>query len=316
MNFDLISELKQCPTIDHFIDFASKLLREAGFQHLSITDPWASIPNKFFVTQDSKNIVIVNQTNTDKQIVFQTDFGKPCFMLKTNNADLSRGFNIVRCGKVALNGFYALKLAGKILYKDSNQIKTKLFIGEQPIAFLPDPQNANIDRENYNPVISLEDSDDVINPDQSTAIYKYIYRYTGVKQSDIIDSELYFIDSDNPIEFGPNKEFIRAFRLNAYSHILFLLHETMNATPKTQSIFTCIYENKDSEADNPFFNSVCNKMNISKDDNMEFVKQNFINDDENVPKFSIEICDKISVYATQSMLRKIMSGQRTHPLLH
>lgn len=213
--------------MDLFIEYACNALIKAGFVEFQPDIKPTDIPNKFFYVENENNIIIVNSNNKKNAVLLHSNFSIDNFQIKQKTSQISRGFNLVRCMKRNNDDFSSLKLAGKIKYNEDNQIKTKVFITQNPIAFLPTYNKEEVEKSN--PVISLEDSDDFTDPYQCTALFTAIERCTGIKKSSIVAHDLYFIDSNEPIEIGVSKSIIKCSNIGKILSALAILHAIVDA---------------------------------------------------------------------------------------
>lgn len=228
---EFCSFLDQTPTPMHFCQKAREELIKKGFTELKETEVWDNIPNKFFVIRDERCIAAFNMHDNSKALIIASHDDSPCFRGKPNTYLQRCGVDQARIAPYGSGIWHTwfdrdLKIAGRLLYKDGETIKSKLFQSPEAVAFIPSlaihlnrdlstATNFNLE-DDIMPILSLTDGTHSING-QSPSLLKAISDSSNVKIEDIIDFDVYFVDAQGPVVLGTDQELLSSPRLDDQS---------------------------------------------------------------------------------------------------
>lgn len=228
---EFCSFLDQTPTPMHFCQKAREELVKKGFTELKETEVWENIPNKFFVIRDERCIAAFNMHDMSKALIVASHDDSPCFRGKPNTYLQRCGIDQARIAPYGSGIWHTwfdrdLKIAGRLLYKDGDSVKSKLFQSSEAVAIIPSLA-IHLNRDlstaiNFNleddimPVLSLVDGTHAIN-NQSPSLLKAISAASDVKIEDIIDFDIYFVDAQGPVVLGTDQELLSSPRLDDQS---------------------------------------------------------------------------------------------------
>ncbi|KAK8846056.1 hypothetical protein M9Y10_020057 [Tritrichomonas musculus] len=239
---EFCSFIDQTPTPMHFCQKAREELVNKGFVELKETEVWDNIPNKFFVVRDERAIAAFNMHDNSKALIVATHNDSPCFRGKPNTYLQHCGLDQARIAPYGLGQWYTwfdrdLKIAGRILYKDGDSIKSKLFQSPEAVAIIPSlaihlnrdlstATNFNLE-DDIMPVLSLAEGKSDSN--QSPALLKAIASSAGIEVDNIVDFDVYFVDCQGPVILGTDQELLSSPRLDDQSCAITALRAFIDA---------------------------------------------------------------------------------------
>ena len=254
--------LSKCPTPAHYVKYASEKLLKNGFVEIREDEDWSSLPEKFFVVRDEREIIAVNKKNTRKGIIVCSNSDFTMFKTKPNTINENVGVDLVRVAPYGSGSWYTwldrdLKVAGRLLYKDptTNSIKTTTFQSDDPVAIIPtlaihlnSPFPLNLE-EHFSPIISLSSLSRNDSPipehlsKQSPCLVRLISQLTSIPLENILSFETSFIDAKKPSIFGVGKDMIASPGLSQLSGSILSLESFLKAEPSSTTNILAVFDN-------------------------------------------------------------------------
>ncbi len=150
MNYERINEgllefLNQSPTCFHAIDYVKKELEKQGYQQLLEGSTWDLKENgKYYVTRNLSSIIAFQIPKKDFKgfMIGASHSDSPTFKIKDNPEIISDGYvklNVERYGGALFHTWFdrPLSVAGRIVYKESNKLISKLVNIDRDLLMIP-----------------------------------------------------------------------------------------------------------------------------------------------------------------------------------
>ena len=243
MNKSLFQYIKASPTAFHACEESARILKSAGYTELCEGEVWKLDTNgKYFARRNGSSLIAFRTPNgTPKGFVITASHGdSPCLKIKDNASLKDPNFTRVSVevyGGPILSTWLdrPLAIAGRISVKSENGIEIKLVDSKQPCVVIPNVaihMNREINRGfNFNASVDLIPLFEAKETEKT--VENMIAELAGVKEDDILATDLYVYNCQDGVEWG---SFISAPRLDdlqcAYSSLeAFLSAEAGESTP-------------------------------------------------------------------------------------
>lgn len=219
MHSDLKAFLENCVTPFHFGQQVRKRLTGAHYAELreDVEEDWISPPQKGFVIRDQRALIAYNCTKMDSAVIVGTHCDSPALKTKPNFDTPDNTVNVAPYGGGQWASWYdrELRIAGRVLFRKGEEIKSELIDSKEPIAIIPSPptqlsqefvQTADINTQTHLvPIIGV--------PGCPT-IKEWIAQQLQIEVGDIVDADLFFQDAQKPEFIGARREFIASQRID------------------------------------------------------------------------------------------------------
>lgn len=247
-----INFLNKSPTAFHVVESSKKLLKEAGFSELKMSEPWKVAPHgKYFVTKNESALVAFSvggkYVNGNGFAVVGAHTDSPCLKLKLVSKKGKQGY--LQCGVECYGGGIwhtwfdrDLSVAGRVLVNQNDKISHKLVHIDRPILRIPNLA-IHLDREmntkfspnketHLVPILATAVKEKLLRPSaEKTAetetdtqkkqaekhqplLIELICKELNCKPEEIIDLELQLCDTQPAVLGGVFEEFIFGGRLD------------------------------------------------------------------------------------------------------
>lgn len=224
---EMLEFLQKSPTAFHAVENMKTELNNRGYQELLEGQPWQIKPGgKYYVTRNNSSIIALN-IGTDllnysfNVAASHTDC--PTFKIK-ENAEITVRNKYMTLNTEGYGGMLCatwfdrpLSVAGRLLIKEGNMIKTQLINIDRDLLLIPNVaihmNRAVNDGYAYNKQIDmlpLFGGADC----QKGDFKKLLAKEAGVKEEDIYGSDLYLYSRMEPSIWGANNEFISSQHLD------------------------------------------------------------------------------------------------------
>ena len=239
-NHDLLEFLKHSPTSYHAVRSMANRLEAAGFSQLDEKKSWQLKPKTgYYVVRNGSSIIAFTTgkkgdfiTNGTRMVGAHSD--SPCLKLKPNPELSQHGYyqlGVEVYGGALLSPWFDrdLSIAGRVSWIDSNaELNSTLIDFEEPIATIPSlaihlDRNANKGRNinpelHISPVLATQVKNEPSVNFFHQLLTQQILRRTSSQLKEenicILDSELFFYDTQSPSFIGLEKEFLASARLD------------------------------------------------------------------------------------------------------
>ena len=219
--FDFI---KNSPTCYHAVKNATDKLKREGFQELSEKEDFElEYGKKYYVVRnDSSVIAFVLPPSSAKGFrITASHSDSPCFKLKENPEVTLENtyvkFNVEKYGGMILSTWLdrPLSVAGRVVIKEGNALVTKLVDFEENLCIIPNVA-IHFNREmnkgvEYNPQVDMQPLWSANKEDKIAAV---IADKLGVEAEQILGTDLFVYNNQEPCFIGRDKAFIGAPRID------------------------------------------------------------------------------------------------------
>ena len=224
---ELLDFLQKSPTAFHAVENIKKELNKDGFVELLEGKPWKMAPGgKYYVTRNNSSIIALKVGSNLENYSFNVAASHsdcPTFKLK-ENAELEVKGKYTQLNTEGYGGMICstwfdkpLSVAGRLLVKDGNELKTQLINIDRDLVLIPNMaihmNRAVNDGYAYNKQIDmlpLFGGADCKPGD----FMKLVAKEAGVQVEDIYGSDLYLYNRTAPSIWGANDEFISSQHLD------------------------------------------------------------------------------------------------------
>ena len=224
---ELLDFLQKSPTAFHAVENIKEELNKEGFVELLEGKPWKMTPGgKYYVTRNNSSIIALKVGSNLENYSFNVAASHsdcPTFKLK-ENAELEVKGKYTQLNTEGYGGMICstwfdkpLSIAGRLLIKDGNELKTQLINIDRDLVLIPNMaihmNRAGNDGYAYNnqiDMLPLFGGADCKPGD----FMKLVAKEAGVQVEDIYGSDLYLYNRTAPSIWGANDEFISSQHLD------------------------------------------------------------------------------------------------------
>ena len=253
---DLASFLDHSPSQFHAVANMVSRLAGAGFTELKESEIWKlEAGGRYYVTRNGSALIafqIPVKEYTGYQIM-ASHSDSPTFKIKANaEIEVDKKYiklNVEKYGGMICSPWFdrPLSVAGRIVVKEEERIVAKLLCIDRDLLIIPNlaiHMNREVnDGYRYNiqkdllPLFGGMDAKD--------GYMKLIAREAGVKEEDILDTDLFLYDRMKASLVGLNEEFISAGRLDDLQCAFSSLEGFLQAEPKDSVAVHCVMDNEE-----------------------------------------------------------------------
>lgn len=254
---DLMNFIDNSPTAFHATANITNILDDAGYSELLEESTWdVKRTGKYYVKRNDSSIIAFEVPSGEvlglKITAAHSD--SPCFKLKTNPEKITEGayisLNTEKYGGSIMPTWLdrPLGIAGRVVIKENNEIKSILVDLEDDVAIIPNlaiHMNPDINKgKNYDaqvdmlPIIGSENAKD--------ALMEKIAITAGVHEADVLASDLLLYNNEESRIVGLNKEYICAPRLDDLQCAYGLIQGLTSSPTSENMIKICaIFDNEE-----------------------------------------------------------------------
>lgn len=250
---ELFKWIKNSPTTFHAIAYMKQQLKTNGFQELLEQNEWNIQPNgKYFVTRNQSSIIAF-QIGSDIQDysfhISASHSDSPTFKIK-ENAQIEVKGKYTQLNTEGYGGMICaswmdrpLSIAGRILYKQNDQMHTKLVDINRDLVLIPSVaihMNRNVnDGYKWNKQVDMLPLYGGKESLQKT-LKQQIAQEADVEETAIYGMDLYLYNRMEPSIWGANQEFISAPRLDDLQGAFTTFQGFINGTHENNiAVFAC-----------------------------------------------------------------------------
>ncbi len=219
---EFLNFLKNAPTAYHAVSNLSKILDDKGFIKIEENEKWnLNKGGKYYFTRNNSSLlafIMPNNIDSLSYNIIASHTDSPTFKIKPN-FKLDKGryseLNTEIYGGPILNTWMdrPLNIAGRIIIKDNNELKTLLISFDKPMCIIPNCSIHYYHELNngvkLNPQIDLMPIFSDNNIDEKDLLDLISKKY-NIKKENIISHDLYLSLIDRGTLLGANNEFIVA----------------------------------------------------------------------------------------------------------
>ncbi len=252
---ELLSFLDNTHSTFHAVENIKQYLLKNNFIELQENKKWNLENGKnYFVTKNNSSIISFKIPDND-YIGFQivaSHSDSPTFKIKENGQVKLSGYNklnVEKYGGMILSSWIdrPLSIAGRIVVKNSNSIKTILVDIDRDLIIIPNlaiHMNPNINSGyNYNPQVDMLP---IISTDDCSKDYlDIICNEYNINKSDVLGTDLYLYNRVKGTIFGADEEFIASARLDDLQCAFASLKAFLACDNKNSIAVHCVFDNEE-----------------------------------------------------------------------
>lgn len=331
----LFKFIENSPSCFHAIKTITEELKNEGFVEIKEKDTWQiEKGKKYYVTRNLSSVIAfkIPQNDFKSFHIVASHSDSPTFKIKAN-AEIEVKNKYVKLNTEKYGGMICstwfdrpLSIAGRILVKENNAVKTHLVNIDKDLVIIPNlaiHMNREVnDGYTYNAQIDMLP----LYGDNSSkgSLMKTIAKEAEVEEESILDTDLFLYNRMNGTKIGSNEEYISSPRLDdlecAFTSLSAFLSEN---TSNSASVY-CVFDNEEvgsgtkQGADSTFLYDVLRRINISlgktEEDYYRLISSSFMVSADNAHALHPNYTDKSDltnkVYMNDGIVIKYNANQK------
>lgn len=331
----LFKFIENSPSCFHAIKTITEELKNEGFVEIKEKDTWQiEQGKKYYVTRNLSSVIAfkIPQNDFKSFNIVASHSDSPTFKIKAN-AEIEVKNKYVKLNTEKYGGMICstwfdrpLSIAGRILVKENNAVKTHLVNIDKDLVIIPNlaiHMNREVnDGYKYNAQIDMLP----LYGDNSSkgSLMKTIAKEAEVEEESILDTDLFLYNRMNGTKIGANEEYISSPRLDdlecAFTSLSAFLSEN---TSNSASVY-CVFDNEEvgsgtkQGADSTFLYDVLRRINISlgktEEDYYRLISSSFMVSADNAHALHPNYTDKSDptnkVYMNDGIVIKYNANQK------
>lgn len=311
----LLDFLKRSPSPFHATQSMAEALQDAGYQALDERETWQLKPQgRYYITRNDSSIIAIKRGQHDpvqhgiRMVGAHTD--SPCLKVKPQPELARHGYwqlGVEVYGGVLLSPWFDrdLSLAGRVTFKHSGQLQSRLINFQQAIASIPSlaihlNREANsgwaINAQTELPPI-LAQLQGETKKDFRALLAEQLQREHAISAADVLDYELCFYDSQPAALVGLNQDFIASARLDNLLSCYAGLQGLLNSNDQHTQVLVCtdheeVGSNSACGADGPFLEQVLRRMLNTEEDFVRCIQHSLLISADNAHGIHPNYADK------------------------
>ena len=331
----LFKFIENSPSCFHAIKTITEELKNEGFVEIKEKDTWQiEKGKKYYVTRNLSSVIAfkIPQNDFKSFNIVASHSDSPTFKIKAN-AEIEVKNKYVKLNTEKYGGMICstwfdrpLSIAGRILVKENNAVKTHLVNIDKDLVIIPNlaiHMNREVnDGYTYNAQIDMLP----LYGDNSSkgSLMKTIAKEVNVEEESILGTDLFLYNRMNGTKIGSNEEYISSPRLDdlecAFTSLSAFLSEN---TSNSASVY-CVFDNEEvgsgtkQGADSTFLYDVLRRINISlgktEEDYYRLISSSFMVSADNAHALHPNYTDKSDltnkVYMNDGIVIKYNANQK------
>ncbi len=331
----LFKFIENSPSCFHAIKTITEELKNEGFVEIKEKDTWQiEKGKKYYVTRNLSSVIAfkIPQNDFKSFNIVASHSDSPTFKIK-ENAEIEVNNKYVKLNTEKYGGMICstwfdrpLSIAGRILVKENNAVKTHLVNIDKDLVIIPNlaiHMNREVnDGYKYNAQIDMLP----LYGDNSSkgSLMKTIAKEAEVEEESILGTDLFLYNRMNGTKIGSNEEYISSPRLDdlecAFTSLSAFLSEN---TSNSASVY-CVFDNEEvgsgtkQGADSTFLYDVLRRINISlgktEEDYYRLISSSFMVSADNAHALHPNYTDKSDltnkVYMNDGIVIKYNANQK------
>ena len=252
---ELLSFIKHSPSCYHVIENFKTILIENGYSELCESDTWSlKAGEKYFITRYDSSIVSfkIPKNSPSAFIMAAAHSDSPTFKIK-ENAEKAAGSYVKleteKYGGMLMSTWFdrPLSVAGRIVVKCGDKLSIKLVDIDRDLLIIP---NVAIHmNRTANDGIKYAANIDTIplfgSTDSSGKFMEMVAKAAGVKENEILGTDLFLYSRDNGTLLGAQKEYIASPKLDDLECAYACMKGFINAKESDAISVCCIFDNEE-----------------------------------------------------------------------
>ncbi len=255
---ELFQFIEDSPTAFHAVDTMKKILERNGYQGLLESGKWKLADGgKYYVTRNGSSLIAFRIPSADFK-GFQIMAGhsdSPCLKIK-ENPDMRVEQAYIKLDAEKYGGMLCgswfdrpLSAAGRLMVRDNNRIRMKLVNVDRDLLMIPSlaihmNREAN-DGYKYNVQKDMPPLYKMCAGGEQESFMEMIAREAGVKEEDILGSDLYVYNRMKGSVWGAGGEFISMGRLDDLECVYSSLKGFLDTEDGYGVPVHCVYDNEE-----------------------------------------------------------------------
>ncbi|MDL2249325.1 M18 family aminopeptidase [Lachnospiraceae bacterium OttesenSCG-928-J05] len=253
---ELLTFLRKSPTAFHGIHNIEEKLLAAGYQKFTETKVWELKPgDKGFVTRNDSSIIafkIPQKAFPGFQIVANHS-DSPAFKIKEipeiTVEDKYTKLNVEAYGGMLLAPWFdrPLSVAGRVLYRDGNKVRTALVDAAEDLLLIPNlaiHMNRGVN-DGYAYNVQKDMLPLIGDGSAKGELMKRVAIAAGVEEKDIIGKDLFLYLRQDGSNWGANKEYFSAPRIDNLECAFLTLEAFLGAKESGNAAVYCVFDNEE-----------------------------------------------------------------------
>lgn len=269
--FDDFSDfIMKCPTPFHFAAYARQKLLDTGFTELKESEAWPEIPKKGFTIRDERLVVAWKDGGHDCGCIACSHCDSPCLILKPNFDEVVGGYRRARSSTYGGGLWYTwldrnLKLAGRVIHRTADGIKSTLYDSKTGIAVIPCLAIHLDYKYMYSPEdMSAEDNlIPIYGKESDPPLKEFVASQLSINPEDIVTLDLRFVDSEQPNQVN---DILTSQRLDNMQNTYIIFKSFLDSEPQDNDHLNmlCVFDNEEVGS-----STRCGAMSSAIDDTLQ-----------------------------------------------
>ena len=293
---ELFDFLSKSPNAYFAVDNMAKELKAAGFTRLYEKDAWKLKPGKYFVTRDDSSLIafIIPKKDFAGFHMVASHSDSPSFKIKPN-PEMKVGeayvkLNVEKYGGMIVSTWFdrPLSAAGRVVVDTANGPVTKLVNIDRDLFVIPSLA-IHMDRtanEGHKYEVQKELLPLFASGKKENSLLKLVCKELGIKEKDVLDTDLFLYNRQAPVAFGAENEFIASPRLDDLQCVYGSLQGILTAKPKDYIAMHAVFNNEEVGSEtkqgaassflSDVIDRICEKFAVSKEERIMKMSQSFM----------------------------------------
>ena len=293
---ELFDFLSKSPNAYFAVDNMAKELKAAGFTRLYEKDAWKLKPGKYFVTRDDSSLIafIIPKKDFAGFHIVASHSDSPSFKIKPNPemkvGDAYVKLNVEKYGGMIVSTWFdrPLSAAGRVVVDTANGPVTKLVNIDRDLFVIPSLA-IHMDRtanEGHKYEVQKELLPLFASGKKENSLLKLVCKELGIKEKDVLDTDLFLYNRQAPVAFGAENEFIASPRLDDLQCVYGSLQGILIAKPKDYIAMHAVFNNEEVGSEtkqgaassflSDVIDRICEKFAVSKEERIMKMSQSFM----------------------------------------
>ncbi|MBR3972204.1 MAG: M18 family aminopeptidase [Ruminococcus sp.] len=252
MNQRLFEFIEKSPTAFHTVENIRERLLLSGFSELNLSKPWKiNAGGKYFVTRNASSVIAfkIPIQNVSSFMIAASHSDSPCFKLKDTSVYCDAGYTKLSCERYGgmINSTWLdrpLSVAGRVTYEENGAVKSALVDFKEPVAVIPNVA-IHLNRKT-NEETTLNAAVDLVPlfgvDDKSENFKSALCQLTGVKDEDVLSSDLFLYNADKGVCW---QDFISAPRLDDLQCVFASLEAFVESSSDSGMSVLAVFDNEE-----------------------------------------------------------------------
>lgn len=254
---DMLKFIDASPTCYHVIRNMEERLDGEGYIRLRESENWKlKAGSKYYVTRNGSSIISFQiPKKTFKGFLMTASHSdSPSFKIKAN-PEMEEGKMYVKLGVEGYGGMLdgpwfdrPLSIAGRVFVKDNdNSISMKLVNIDRDLVMMPSLAiHMNREANSGYKFNAQKDMQPLYGDISSKGSFnKTLAKAAGVKENEIIGSDLFLYNRVKPTVWGAGKEYISSSRLDDQECVYTTFEAFLNSTSTSHALVHCVFDNEE-----------------------------------------------------------------------